>query len=165
MTPLREAVLAKLRRGRHVLEELLRGEDWESDAIEWQKGYLKALEEVLELEGLSLRRAPRRTTFIPAGVVCLDGDRGGERGVGNILDLSAGGCRLGSRLALREGELLQISFALPNAVSSLVLEGYVRRAQEVDGESRIGVEFKDPSPAAIEVLQAFCAPEAPAGRP
>jgi hypothetical protein len=160
VTSLREIVLGKLVQGRAVLEELLRGDDWESSAIEWQKGYVKALEEVLDLEGLSLRRFPRRLTVIPARVVRPD--KGGQIGDGTIVDLSAGGCRLATTMDITKGEVVEVTFTLPRGEAPLRLEGWVRRAQWVEQELRVGLEFKDPPPSVFETLQAFCAPEGPA---
>lgn len=157
MTSLREPVLAKLKTARSVLEDLLRGDDWESSAIEWQKGYVKALEEVLDLEGLSLRQFPRRMTVIPTTVVRPD--KGGQSGEGTIVDLSAGGCRLATVMELTMGEVVRMSFGLPRASATLTVEGWVRRAQWVEQEMRAGLEFKDLPKDVFETLQAFCAPE------
>ncbi len=157
MTSLRGPVLAKLKQARSVLGELLRGDDWESSAIEWQKGYVKALEEVLDLEGLSLRRFPRRLTVIPAVVVRPD--KGGQSGEGTIVDLSAGGCRMATPLELSGGEIVQMSFSLPRATEPLELEAWVRRAQWVEQEMRVGLEFKDLPKDVFDTLEAFCAPE------
>lgn len=156
MISLREPVLAKLKQARSVLEELLRGDDWESSAIEWQKGYVKALEEVLDLEGLSLRRFTRRLTVIPA--VLVRPDKGGQSGEGTIVDLSAGGCRVATALALGGGEIVQMSFSLPRAAEPLRLEAWVRRPQWVEQEMRAGLEFKDLPKDVFDTLQAFCGP-------
>lgn len=131
MASLREAVLAKLTRARAGLEALGRQGESALTALEWQKGYVKALEEILDLEGLSLRRSPRRPTAIPAEIARVLPNTGvpGPRGTGTILDLSLGGCSLATTLALSGGELIVLSFRLPEPSTPVMLAGWVRRAQ------------------------------------
>lgn len=157
MTPLRESVLAKLKTARSALDDLFRQDDAESSAIEWQKGYAKALEEVLDLEGLSLRRSPRRATALRATVVRADKEHLGERGEGTILDLSEGGCRLATAIEPGAGEVLELTFRLSAADPPMKLQGWVRRVQPADGELRVGVEFKDVAEDAALSLRDFCA--------
>lgn len=144
MSSLREAVLANLSHARTVLEDLERQGKVEITAIEWQKGYVKALEETLDLEGLSLRRYPRRPTAIPAEIARILQEQGasGQRGKGTIVDLSVGGCGLATVMELSAGEVIDISFRLPASSTPVALEGWVRRAQRANGEFRAGVEFK-----------------------
>lgn len=158
MMGIRESVLAKLAQARSVLDELFRRKDSEGTAIEWQKGYVKALEEILELDGLSLRQSPRRLTAIPA-IVRPETERGGQGGKGTIVDLSEGGCRLEMRTECSVGEIIELSFALPGAREPVTLQGWVRRVQRIDDEVRMGVEFKDTPGAIARALGAFCAPE------
>lgn len=141
---LREAVLAKLVRARAVLEDLGRQGASGMDVLEWQKGYVKALEEILDLEGLSLRRYRRRPASIPAEIARISPETGapGPRSAGTITDLSMGGCGLATALALSVGETVRVSFRLPQSPTPVTLEGAVRRAQRVGEETRAGVQFK-----------------------
>jgi len=112
-------------------------------AGEWQKGYVKALEEVLDLEGLSLRRHPRRPTSIPAEIVrILPADVPRQSGTGTIVDLSVVGCGLATAMELSASDLIELSFRLPARGTPVSLEGCVRRAHQVNGQFRVGVEFK-----------------------
>ncbi|MBI4608122.1 MAG: PilZ domain-containing protein [Candidatus Rokubacteria bacterium] len=153
MTPLREAVLAKLVRARTGLDELRRYGDPDMGAMEWQKGYIKALEEALDLEGLTLRRYPRRPTSIPVEI----GRGSGEAGKGTIMDVSAGGCALATPLALSVGELVRLVFTLPEPPTPFALEGWVRRAQRTGEEVGAGVEFAAVPAEMREALEAFLA--------
>jgi hypothetical protein len=157
MTSLREPILAKLKQARAVLSDLLRHDDGESTAVEWQKGYVKALEEVLDLQGLSLRRFPRRHTLIEASA------RSEKQGDAQwddvtIVDLSEGGCRLATPRRLSIGEAVQIAFTLPGVKKDLKLDGRVRNVMPVDDEFRAGVEFADAPEDALAILREFCAP-------
>jgi hypothetical protein len=158
MTSFREAVLAKLSRARTTLAELRRtGEP--AAAIEWQTGYVRALEEILDLEGLSLRRHPRRRTAIHTAITrpLLANGSSGQRGDGTIVDLSVGGCGLATLMELSAGEIIELSFVLPGTTTFVTLAGWVRRAQRIDREVRAGVEFKPLPERVVELLQAFCA--------
>ena len=154
---LRETVLAKLVRARAVLEDLRRRGGSGMDPVEWQKGYVKALEEILDLEGLSLRRYPRRPTSIPAEIARFSPETGapGPRSAGTITDLSMAGCGLATALALSVGETVTVSFKLPQSSTPATLEGAVRRAQRVDEETRAGVGFKALSERVAKEFQAF----------
>lgn len=154
---LRETVLAKLVRARAVLDDLRRRGGSGLDDMEWQKGYVKALEEILDLEGLSLRRFPRRPTSIPAEIARFSPETGapGPRSAGTITDLSMAGCGLATALALSVGETVTVSFKLPQSPTPVTLEGAVRRAQRVDEETRAGVEFKTLPERVTKEFQAF----------
>lgn len=154
---LRETVLAKLVRARAVLDDLRRRGGSGLDDMEWQKGYVKALEEILDLEGLSLRRFPRRPTSIPAEIARISPETGapGPRSAGTITDLSMAGCGLATALALSVGETVTVSFKLPQSPTPVTLEGAVRRAQRVDEETRAGVEFKTLPERVTKEFQAF----------
>jgi len=126
------------------MENLRRRDDPESTAMEWQKGYVKALEEVLDLEGLSLRRHQRRPTAIPTEIAQIFPETAGpgRRGKGTITDLSISGCGIATAMTLSAGDIIQLSFKLPETGTPVTLEGLIRRAQRVGGDVRAGVEFK-----------------------
>ncbi|MFQ5899708.1 MAG: PilZ domain-containing protein [Candidatus Methylomirabilia bacterium] len=109
-----------------------------STTMEWQKGYVRALEDVLDLEGLSLRRHPRADTNIPTQIARMGPKRGAS---GQIVDLSVGGCRLVTAMELSEGDIVELSFKLPERSTIVTLEGVVRRALRIDEGCRAGVEF------------------------
>lgn len=116
----------------------------ELTAVEWQKGYVKALEEVLDLEGISLRRYPRRHTAIPVEIERILPETGapGPRGMGTIVDLSAGGCGLTTTMELSVSEAITLSFTLPESGMQVAVEASVRRVQRVAGEIAAEVEFR-----------------------
>lgn len=159
VTPLRGVVLAKLAQARAALAELERDRELDSTAVQWQKGYVKALEEVLSLEGLSLRRHPRRPTAIPTEVARILPETGapGPRAKGAIRDLSLGGCRLTPGMELSVGELIDLSFRLPKPGTPVVVEGWVRRADRIEGELSVGVEFQGVFDEIVAALEAFLA--------
>lgn len=154
---LREAVLTKLLRARATLEDLGRQGAPGMSATEWQKGYVKALEEVLDIDGLTLRRYPRRVTEIPMEIARMSADTGapGPRSDGTITDLSMGGCRLATAMALSVGEVITVSFRLPKSATPVTLEGQVRRAQRVGEETKAGVQFKALPERVAKEFQAF----------
>jgi hypothetical protein len=157
MTSLREPILVKLKQARAVLSDLQRHDDGESTAVEWQKGYVKALEEILDLQGLSLRRFPRRHTLIEASAR-TEKQRDAQWHDVTIVDLSEGGCRLATPARLSVGESIQIAFTLPGVKGELKLDGEVRNVLPVDDEFRAGVQFTNTSEDAVAILKAFCAP-------
>jgi len=161
VSALREAVLAKLVRARAALDELRRrggadmgSTEWET---EWQKGYIKALEEILDFDGVTLRRFPRRPTSIPAELARGLAAGAGERAGGTITDLSLGGCALATALGLSVGEAIEVSFTLPGRAAPVTVEGTVRRAQRLGDDVRAGVEFKSFPPDVSGALDAFLA--------
>lgn len=154
--PLRDAVLQKLAQARATIQEILKRGEVELTALEWEKGYAKALEEVLGLEGLSLRQHPRRVTSIPARIVRI-GDRE-QAGEGMILDLSEGGCRLATPIELPVGEIVEIAFLLPRTTS---LNGRVLRIEREGDTPHLGVEFQEVPEDVRKALRAFCAGETP----
>lgn len=141
---LREALLAKLAHARTVLVDLERQASVEITAIEWQKGYVKALEEALDLEDVSLRRYPRRLTSIPTEIVRILPETGAPwpHEKGTIIDLSVGGCGLTTALELSVGEAIALFFKLPESGMPVTVEAWVRRAQRVGEEIAAEVEFK-----------------------
>jgi len=157
MTSLREPILLKLKQARAVLNDLLRHDDGESTAVEWQKGYVKALEEILDLQGLSLRRFPRRHTLIEASARS-EKQIDGQWDDVTIVDLSEGGCRLATPVKLAVGEVIQIAFTLPGLRTDLKLDGKVRNVVAVDDEIRAGVEFTNTPPETLATLKEFCGP-------
>ena len=165
MTSLRETVLAKLVRARAVLETLQYQSDAPESAIEWQKGYVKAFEEILDVEALTLRRYPRRLTIIPTEIARMlpESSALGQQDAGTITDLSLEGCGLTTAMALAWGERVEIAFTLPERGTPVMLEGWVRRAQKRGEESRVGVEFTGLSEGTAAALQAFLTGPLPAG--
>jgi len=143
-TSLREALLAKRALARAVLHDMARQPLLEPTAVEWQKGYVKALEESLDLEGISLRRHPRRPTDVPAEIVRVppEGEGVPQSGKGAIVDLSVGGCGLATVMELSGGDVIELSFRLPASGTPIVQEGSVRRIQPLNGNFKVGVEFK-----------------------
>lgn len=125
--------------------------------MEWQKGYMKALEEVLDLEGLSLRRHQRRPTAVPAEIAQIFPETAGpgRRGEGTITDLSISGCALATAMTLSAGDIIQLSFKLPETGTPVTLEGLIRRAPRVGEEVRAGVEFKALAADVARALQAL----------
>jgi len=163
MSSLREILLAKLARSRAVLEDLGRQGESGFSAMEWQKGYVKALQEVLDLDGLSLRRFPRQSTAIPAAVARLrpgDGSSG-ARSDATIVDLSLGGCGLATAMELETGDGAEISFRLPGRNVSVTVGGVVRRAARVGEVVRAGVEFAGIPDQVLAALEAFLAVPVP----
>ncbi|MFQ5960908.1 MAG: PilZ domain-containing protein [Candidatus Methylomirabilales bacterium] len=137
LTALRAAVRAKLVHARAVLEQLRRQVE-SPTAIEWQKGYVKALEDVLDLDGVSLRRHPRWETDTPVQIARMVPQQGSS---GQLVDLSVGGCRLVTAMDLSAGDIIQLSFKPPERSMIVTLEGAVHRVLRVDDEYRAGVEF------------------------
>lgn len=159
MGALRQAVLEKLARARATVDKLHgEGQGVELTAIEWEKGYIRALEEVLALEGVSLRRHPRRVTSLPAWITRTHGGPGRpQTGQGTILDLSVGGCRLATRVELSVGDTLEISFRLPGDDKVLAPRGRVLRLELLTDTPSAGVEFQELPAEIQEVLRVFCA--------
>jgi len=140
------------------LADLERQGESQSAARAWQKGYVAALEEVLDLEGISLRRHPRRATAIPAEIARTPLEKGApeQRGEGTIMDLSLGGCRLyTTAMELTEGEIIELTFRLPGSSTFVMLHGHVRRVNKVNGALGAGVEFTKLPEDIVADLQAF----------
>lgn len=144
MSAVREAMLAKLARAREILTDLERQPGVEFTAIERQKRYVKALEEVFDLESVSLRRYLRRPTSIPAEIarIPLEPEAAGQRGKGTIVDLSLGGRGLVTGMELSVGESIELAFTLPESGTPVRVKGELRHAKRLDGEFRVGVAFK-----------------------
>ncbi|MFQ5520649.1 MAG: PilZ domain-containing protein [Candidatus Methylomirabilia bacterium] len=131
---LREVVLAKLVQARAALEKPAQLEA----AREWQKGYVRALEEVLDLQGLTLRRYPRWQADTPTNIARLVPK---QRASGQIVDLSVGGCRLVAPIELSAGAIIKLSFNHPERSTIVSLHGLVARTERVSEEHIAGVEF------------------------
>lgn len=144
---LRELLRVKLARARTALEDFRRP-GVEIASREWQGGYVKALEEILDPEGFSLRRHLRRPTAISTEIARMLPEEGapGARGQGTIVDLSAGGCNVVTAMEVSKGEVIELSFTRPTSRMPITLKGWVRRSQKADGQSRVGVEFKSEFP-------------------
>ncbi|MBI3327435.1 MAG: PilZ domain-containing protein [Nitrospinae bacterium] len=152
---LREIVLAKLIDAQSVLEDIEQHGDMEGSAIEWQKGYVKALEEMLNFDGLNLRRYPRRLIDVPVDIVRK------QRGKGTIIDVSLVGCGLTTPMPLGVGEIVDLFFTLPQQDTPVRVEGRVGRAQHQHEHSSAALEFTALSKHAAEALQAFLTPLPP----
>jgi len=149
---LREIVLAKLVDARAVLEDLEQHGDMEGSAIEWQKGYVKALEEMLSVDSLNRRRYPRRLIGVPVEIVRK------QRGKGTIVDVSLVGCGLTTQMPLSVGETVELFFTLPEQETFVRLEGRVGRAQHHHEHSSAALEFTALPEHAAQALQAFLTP-------
>lgn len=159
-TPLRDVLVAKLAHARAVLENLVREGESGSTALEWQKGYAKALEEVLGLEGLSQRRHPRRETAIPSEITRIPPSEGvpEQSGPATIVNLSAGGCYLSTAMEFSPGESVALTFSLPAGSTVVAVQGWVRRVDRRAEQLWAGVEFGGIPEGLVEVIQMFCAP-------
>ncbi|MFQ5830640.1 MAG: PilZ domain-containing protein [Candidatus Methylomirabilia bacterium] len=159
-TSLREVLVAKLAHARALLENLARQGESGSTALEWQKGYAKALEEVLGLEGFSQRSYPRRATAISAEITRIPPAEGvpEQSGEAAIMDLSAGGCHLVTAMELSPGESIALTFALPVGSAVVAVQGRVRRTERRAEQLWVGVEFGGLPEGIVEVIQAFCVP-------
>lgn len=161
MTPvrvLREAVLEKLAHSLATLERLHLQGEVSLAALEWEKGYTKALGDVLALPGLTIRRHPRRMTSIPTAILRgrANGGIPGQSGDGTILDLSVGGCRLATRITLAVGEVIVLSFQLPGNGRRITLKGRLLRVKQADEIFEAGIQFHWVPADLRKVLQAFC---------
>jgi len=153
---LRKAILGKLTRARATIETL-RQQGGTLTALEWEKGYAKALEEVLDFDSLNLRRHPRRPTSIPTGIVRIEEEHPHGRTLdGTVLDLSVGGARVATPMGLREGDLIELAFRLPGNGGIVALRGAVLRVEHGAETLAVGVEFRGVPEGIRAVLQAFC---------
>ncbi len=157
VTSIREAVLAKWAHARAALRELRQARQARPTAMEWQNGYVKALEEILELDGLSLRRYPRRSVTIRTKIarVLPEPRTPEEQREGTITDLSVGGCGLATAIELSVGELIRLSVRFPQGRRIVTLDGWVRRFEVVGAGLQAGVEFKELPERIAGALQAF----------
>lgn len=134
---------AKLVHARAVLENWGRHVESESTPMEWHKGYAKALEEVLDLDGCSLRRYPRWEANISAEISrMVRSPFSQQKGAhGQIADLSVRGCRLVTPMDLSVGAVIGLSFRLPEKSTTVTLHGLICRIQRVDKGYMAAVEF------------------------
>lgn len=144
----REILLAKLKRARATQADIERQPRANIAAVAWQRGYAKAVEEMLDVRGISLRRHPRHPTSVTADVRRLAEDpmTGTQWGKGTITDLSRGGCGLATWLLLSPGDWVEVSFTLSERRTPLRREGRVRRAQQMGDKVLAGVEFAEELP-------------------
>lgn len=146
---LREAVLAKLGPAKAALDVMLRQGVSEITGIEWQKGYVKALEEILDVDRVTLRRHTRHHTAISAQVVHP------QYGAATIADISLGGCGLITALPLTMGDMVELSCTFPNQTTPVTLAGRLVRVERHGNQSWAGVEFSQLSQATLFALPAF----------
>lgn len=144
----REAVLATLKNARATLAEMEQQAGVDRAALEWHRGYVKAVEEMLDLEAISLRRHRRRSVFIAADVRAVPADTGhvGPWAKGTIIYLSRGDTDLVTKLDLSIGARIELAFTLPGGGMPVRRDGWVRRVQRAGGEIRVGVEFEEELP-------------------
>ena len=144
----REALLATLKNAHATLAEMEQQAGVDRAALEWHRGYVKAVEEMLDLEAISLRRHRRRSVFIAADLRAVPGDTGpaGPWATGTIIYLSRGGCDLVSRVDASVGARVELAFTFP-AGAPARRDGWVRRVQRAGEETRIGIEFRDELPS------------------
>jgi len=152
----RDAALAKLARARTALRQLRDREE-----IEWQRGYIKALEEMLAVQGLSARASRRVATSIPVEIA-----RPGTptRGTGTISELSTAGCRLTTALALADRDLVELSFHLPGVVQPIVASAAVVRSTRIEDLTTTVFAFRDLTLAVADALAGFLARPQPSAR-
>lgn len=114
-------------------------------AVAWQRGYGKAVADMLDVSGISLRRHLRQPTSIATDVRRVDTSPGEipQWGKATITDISRGGCALATWARLSVGDRVEVTFALPQRDNTLRREGRVRRAQQVGDKIRAGVEFDE----------------------
>ncbi|MBI2461075.1 MAG: PilZ domain-containing protein [Candidatus Rokubacteria bacterium] len=166
---IRPLLFEKLAEVRTIIERLGQQGEVGRAPLEWEKGYARALEDMLALKGISLRRSPRRTTMIAAEIarkLAAPGAPPSESGT--ITDLSLDGCSLATMMEVAVGDLVVLTFTLPEPFVTVRVEGWVRRADRIDGTLAVGVEFMEPPEEVSGALKRFldAALEAdPEGRP
>ena len=143
--PPREILLAMLKRARVAVADIERQVGTNIAAVAWQRGYAKAVEEMLDVHGISVRRHPRHPTSITTDVRRLNGRPGTSEqlGRGTITDLSRGGCGLATWVSLSVDDRVEVAFTLPERRVPLRREGRVCRAQQAGDKTRAGVEFDE----------------------
>jgi hypothetical protein len=146
--PPRAILLAMLKRARAAVTDIERQVGSNLAAVGWQRGYAKAVEEMLDVSGISVRRYPRQPTSLTADVRRLNGTPGTREqvGRGTITDLSRGGCGLATRVPLAADDRVEVTFTLPERRVPLARHGRVRRAQQAGDKTRAGVEFEEELP-------------------
>jgi len=147
-SPPREILVAMLRRARAAVADIERQPRANIAVVAWQRGYANAVDEMLDVRGISLRRYPRHPTNITTEVGRLDADprSAAQSGTGTITDLSRGGCGLATWLSLGVDDWVEVTFTLPERRTPFRREGRVRRAQQVGGKLQVGVEFDEALP-------------------
>lgn len=95
-------------------------------------------------ECILVRRYERIPTRIP-GVVLLP-DRISQKC--EVLDVSAGGCRLLGDFDMQPGKLLRVSFTLPDATALENVKVFVRNLKKMSEKTSLGCEFAEDERAA-----------------
>ena len=125
------------------------------------EGVLKALEEIIELQGITLRQHPPRQVFISVDIARILSETGvpGQSGKGTLTSFSLGGCGLTTSMALAVGDIIQFSFTIPEGNGPVTLTACVRRTQRGDDGILAGAEFIGLSVDTAESLLTFLAQE------
>ncbi len=90
-------------------------------------------------ECITIRRFERIATHIP-GTVMVDGNVARKC---EVVDISAGGCRLLTDFAANPGSLLRLSFALPDATWLENVKTFVRSVKRMADRNSLGCEFAE----------------------
>jgi len=147
----REALLATLKNAPATLAEMEQQAGVDRAALQWHRGYVKAVEEMLDLEAISLRRHRRRSVFIAADVRAIPEDAvPAAWGRGTVISLSRSGAELVTRVALSVGARIELAFILPGGATPVRHDGWVRRLRRAGEETRVGIEFGEELPTSGE---------------
>jgi len=146
----REALLATLKNARATLAEMEQQAGVDRAALQWHRGYVKAVEEMLDLEAISLRRHRRRSVFIAADVRGIPEDAASAWEKGTVISLSRSGAELVTRVALSVGARIELAFILPGGATPVRHDGWVRRLRRAGEETRVGIEFGEELPTSGE---------------
>lgn len=158
LNAVRHAILEWLAVSRANVDKLHRQGGTIAD-LKWQQGFQAALKGLLELEGVDIRRNPRRSTALPSEIVLRREAPGapGRTGEGTIMDLSVGGCRVTTPLELAVGEITELSFRVPSSDKIITVKATVRGVERTHETRHVGNEFQDVPEDICQVLQEFCA--------
>ena len=80
---------------------------------------------------------------------------GGREVSCSIRDLSTGGIALAVRESVAPGMVVRIIFRLPNARQPVEISGTLVRRVGGPGESLVGLEFVEPDPDALRIIETF----------
>jgi CheY-like chemotaxis protein/c-di-GMP-binding flagellar brake protein YcgR len=105
----------------------------------------------------------RRHQRIELALPCTALTEAGERTSGQIHDLSAGGCRIASRLPIEDESLVRLSFSLPDGCRIEDLPAVVRVCRANGDGFVCGCEFK-PGASALRDIEFFVATRINQGR-
>lgn len=158
LTALRHAILERLARSRATVK-IVHQQGGPMSTLKWEQGYQAALKELLDLEGFSRRRNPRRLTALPSEIVRVEEAPGApaRTGEGTVVDLSVGGCRVATALELVPGEITELSFCLPSSDQIVTLKATVRAVDRTRETGHAGKEFQEVPENARQALEEFCA--------